>query len=596
MSSRDYWEKRALESRLRAEQQTLRSVRQIEQAYDRATAEIQKDIAYWLSKFADNNQISMTEAKKLLKADELEEFRWTVEEYIRHGENNLDGRWERQLVNASSRVHISRLESLQTQIRQQVEALSGTSLAEIESLLGNLYQNQYYHTAFDIQKGLGIGWDLQKLDDRKVKAVLSRPWAADGKVFSDRIWENKTQLLSELDTEITRTILTGKKWDDAIRNIALRCQVSKNQAARLVMTEAAAIDSVAQGQCYQDLDVEEFENVATLDFKASEICREMDGKHFPMSEYKIGVTAPPFHPWCRTCTAPYFDDWEELGGQPMRAARDENGQGYELVPADLTYKEWEKRFVKEKPEPAPSSGLQTQQGSAIINIAEPSNQQYFSQIAQALPNAPDEYRTEIEKHFSEGTTDAQDVFVKYVASGSVADGNYAGTPHFDSRTQKVKMNFASDLADPRGPATTFFHEHGHYIDFMSCSGSDYTSLQTSDFGDALRADFDAYIKATMKTHSTRKKTDAYAIISQELQGALHNAISDLFGGMSRNKCAGTYGHWNTRYWTYSGMLEKEAFAHMFAAQFDAERYALMQKYFPTALAEFEKLLKGVIPL
>ena len=86
---------------------------------------------------------------------------------------------------------------------------------------------------------------------------------------------------------------------------------------------------------------------------------------------------------------------------------------------------------------------------------------------------------------------------------------------------------------------------------------------------------------------------ASAVSSRGVGGALSNAISDLFGGMSRNKCAGTYGHWNTRYWTYSGMLEKEAFAHMFAAQFDADRYALMQKYFPTALAEFEKLLKGV---
>ncbi len=118
-------------------------------------------------------------------------------------------------------------------------------------------------------------------------------------------------------------------------------------------------------------------------------------------------------------------------------------------------------------------------------------------------------------------------------------------------------------------------------------------MQTPDFGDALKKDFEAYVKATMKAHGTKRKTDAYAVISQELRGALPNAISDLFGGMSRNKCAGTYGHWNTRYWTYSGMLEKEAFAHMFAAQFDADRYALMQKYFPTALAEFEKLLKGV---
>ena len=155
------------------------------------------------------------------------------------------------------------------------------------------------------------------------------------------------------------------------------------------------------------------------------------------------------------------------------------------------------------------------------------------------------------------------------------------------------MNFASDMTDPRGPATTFFHEHGHYVDFMSCAGGGFTSMQTPDFGNALRADFDAYVKATMKAHGTRKKTDAYTIIAQELTDATHNAVSDLCGGLSRNKARGNYGH-VTRYWTYSGMLEKEAFAHMFAAQFDADRYALMQKYFPTALAEFEKLLKGMI--
>lgn len=33
---------------------------------------------------------------------------------------------------------------------------------------------------------------------------------------------------------------------------------------------------------------------------------------------------------------------------------------------------------------------------------------------------------------------------------------------------------------------------------------------------------------------------------------------------------------------------------MFEAQFSADKYALMQKYFPTALAEFERLLAEVI--
>lgn len=297
--------------------------------------------------------------------------------------------------------------------------------------------------------------------------------------------------------------------------------------------------------------------------------------------YQVGLTAPPFHPWCRCCTAPYFEDMEGLG---ERWTRNPDGTTTK-VPANTTFAQWRQSFVQ-----GPTPGLQVASGSGTMAAKATT---HFQSVVQGLPASPNGYTDALEQHYASGNQTAQAVFERYVQPGSVADGAFSGTPHFDSRIQKVKMNFANDMTDPRGPATTFFHEHGHYIDFMSCAGSGYTSMQTPDFGDALKKDFEAYVKATMKAHGTKRKTDAYAIISQELRGALPNAISDLFGGMSRNKCAGTYGHWNTRYWTYSGMLEKEAFAHMFAAQFDADRYALMQKYFPTALAEFEKLLKGV---
>lgn len=56
-----------------------------------------------------------------------------------------------------------------------------------------------------------------------------------------------------------------------------------------------------------------------------------------MSEYQIGVTAPPFHPWCRGTTAPYFADMEDIG---ERWARDANGKTYE-VPKSMTYGQWE---------------------------------------------------------------------------------------------------------------------------------------------------------------------------------------------------------------------------------------------------------------
>ena len=46
---------------------------------------------------------------------------------------------------------------------------------------------------------------------------------------------------------------------------------------------------------------------------------------------------------------------------------------------------------------------------------------------------------------------------------------------------------------------------------------------------ALRSDYAAYIKAVMKQNGI-KKTEAYLVVSQEIQGPLYNAISDLFGG------------------------------------------------------------------
>ena len=109
------------------------------------------------------------------------------------------------------------------------------------------------------------------------------------------------------------------------------------------MTEEAYFSSAAQKEAFAELGVEQYEIVATLDTHTSDICRSLDGKVYPMKDYEAGVTAPPFHVWCRSTTAPYFeDDFGEIG---ERAARDENGKTYS-VPADMTYAEWEKAFAE----------------------------------------------------------------------------------------------------------------------------------------------------------------------------------------------------------------------------------------------------------
>jgi SPP1 gp7 family putative phage head morphogenesis protein len=136
--------------------------------------------------------------------------------------------------------------------------------------------------------------------------------------------------------------LTGKSPDDVIKYMSKKFNTSKAQAGNLVMTESAYFAQLAQKDCFKDLDVEEYEIVATLDTHTSEICREQDGKVYKMSDYQPGVTAPPFHNYCRSTTVPHFDD--DYGIKDTRAAKDEDGNTY-YVEDDIKYNDWYNKYV-----------------------------------------------------------------------------------------------------------------------------------------------------------------------------------------------------------------------------------------------------------
>lgn len=69
-------------------------------------------------------------------------------------------------------------------------------------------------------------------------------------------------------------------------------------------------------------------------------------KKFTMQQFEPGVTAPPFHVYCRTTTIPYFED--DFGQIGERAARDDKTGKTYYIPADMTYKEWKAKFVNNR--------------------------------------------------------------------------------------------------------------------------------------------------------------------------------------------------------------------------------------------------------
>lgn len=143
---------------------------------DRRKPRSSGQLSAWYQRFADNNEISLAEARKLLNSSELAEFRWTVEEYIKHGEENaLTGAWMKELENASARVHISRLDALKIQLQQQAELLYSNQLDALDAAARQTYTGSFYHTAYEIQRGLGVGWTMQAINESAIQKVLSGP-------------------------------------------------------------------------------------------------------------------------------------------------------------------------------------------------------------------------------------------------------------------------------------------------------------------------------------------------------------------------------------------------------------------------------------
>ena len=370
MKSSEYWQKRFELLEQAAHQQGVQCYADIEKQYRQAQKTLEGQIAAWYQRFADNNGVTLADAKRMLTAKELAELKWDIQDYIRYGEENaINCTWVKQLENASARFHISRLEALKLQTQQSIEVMFGNQLDSIDSTMRDVYKSGYYHTAYEIQKGVGVGWDFSTLDDKQISKVINKPWAVDGKNFSERIWGNRQKLVNELNQTLTQNIILGKDPQKAIDELARKMNTSKVNAGRLVMTEEAFFSSAAQKDCFAELDVEMYEIVATLDSHTSDICRGMDGKHFKMSEWKVGETAPPFHVHCRSTTVPYFDDeFDAVGG---RAARDEETGKTYFVPGNMTYKEWDKAFVQsdksDLKEATPDDTIKTQESVETVD-------------------------------------------------------------------------------------------------------------------------------------------------------------------------------------------------------------------------------------
>lgn len=344
MKNNEYWAKRfkALEERSNAEAQ--KCVAESMKLIDDAIIQIDKDITYWLKRFADNNNMTLAEAKKAITNKELKELGWDVEEYIRKGyANSYLGNWDKELENASAKYHITRLDAIKMQMMLFCDKAFADITENVTQTLSNVYKDVYYRTAFEVQKGIGVGFSFAQVDERRLKLILEKPWAIDGTNFSERIWGTyRPKLTNKLQQALTDWCVRGTDPKKLARQLSYESNVAQSACNTLIRTETAQICTRAEMDSYDELGVEKYRVLETLDGKTCDMCADMDSKIFNRDDFEIGITAPPFHPRCRGTTIPEVTD-DLLKQGRKRATRDENGKT--IYVDDMSYKDWKEKFV-----------------------------------------------------------------------------------------------------------------------------------------------------------------------------------------------------------------------------------------------------------
>ena len=330
-----YWEDRAERLLKAREAMTAEQQQILADALQAAQREIEAGIEKFCRRYAKNNKVTYAQAQKALSLKELARFRGNLRAFRKLAKAHI-GEFSLEVDNLSAKAQVTRLQALKAEIDAALQRAYLQMEKGIEAGSLAVYDDQYHRSLFAMDRYAGFRHQYVGIDQDGIKAVMQYPF--NGLDYSTRIWRQRDDLSYKLQSTLNTMLITGEPPDKYAEEFARIFKAKEQEAHRLLYTENAYAAEQAKLQAYRDTGVEEYEILATLDAKTSAICREQDGRQYPIGEEKPGINFPPFHPWCRTVTIPVV---KGFSGEGMtRAARDPKTGKTIPVPASMTYGEW----------------------------------------------------------------------------------------------------------------------------------------------------------------------------------------------------------------------------------------------------------------
>ena len=296
-TSSEYWKKREQENLRKNLKSEAEYAKEIQQTYKFAMDQIQKEIDSFYAKYAKDEGITITQAKKRASKLDMEEYSRKAKKYVKEKNFSKQANEEMKLYNLTMKVN--RLELLKASI--------GLELVSAFDELQQFYEQKLTDRTMDeFNRQAGILGSTVP-DNAAVLAATIVNASFHNAKYSERIWMHQDLLRNELGKLLTRGMVQGKNPRVLARELRKTFDVSIYNSERLMRTELARVQTEAQLQSYKENGFEEYEYMACHNRDVCANCKALDGKIFKIDDGMPGENAPPMHPSCHCATTAHMD-------------------------------------------------------------------------------------------------------------------------------------------------------------------------------------------------------------------------------------------------------------------------------------------------
>lgn len=256
---------------------------------------------YWQERMANaQNAISTKTTKQIEK--QLRKYyaaaaKRTIEDFESTYNKLLAQKAEGKDITQADLYRLDKYWEVQGQLRQRLQKLGEKKI----SLLTKYFELDF----FDIYHSIAIPGlkAFNTIDNKIVNQLINSVWVADGRTFSQRVWNNIDRLVETLNEQLVYTVVTGKKTSELKKLLQERFNISYRRADTLVRTELAHIQTEAAKKRYEDYGIQYIEVLVDADDRTCDECKALIGKKFP-----IHAAPPlPIHPNDRCTIIPVID-------------------------------------------------------------------------------------------------------------------------------------------------------------------------------------------------------------------------------------------------------------------------------------------------